>query len=199
MHLSDRQLNKPRQPQRGAVLVISLLILVVVTLIALAGSESTIFQEKMAHNLRETNTAFQSAESGLREAELWINTLEEAPTPLSAATCTSACDLSHDVWAENQPAGGNLAWQNASWWSSNGRRYGVDYSGGSATENRSIDDVNQQPRYVIELSNWTSDSLVVGGTHPPPVVNYYTVTTMGTGATDTAMAILESTFVKRFE
>lgn len=58
--------------QRGAVLVVSLIFLLVVTLIAVGSMRNTILEEKMAGNTRDRNLAFQSAESGVREAEQFI-------------------------------------------------------------------------------------------------------------------------------
>jgi type IV pilus assembly protein PilX len=59
----------PPRGERGVVLVVSLIFLVVLTILALAGSESALFQERMAGNLRDRELAFQSAESAVREAE----------------------------------------------------------------------------------------------------------------------------------
>lgn len=66
-----------RQPtrQRGAVLVVSLIILIVITVIAAGSMRGTILEEKMAGNTRDRNLAFQAAESAAREAELYIEGL----------------------------------------------------------------------------------------------------------------------------
>lgn len=58
--------------QSGTVLMISLLILLVMTLLGVSGINTTIMEEKMAGNFKNTNLAFQSAESGLRAAEAFI-------------------------------------------------------------------------------------------------------------------------------
>ena len=58
--------------QQGAVLVVSLIMLLVVTLIGVGSIRDTVLEERMAGNTRDRNVAFQSAESGLREAELLI-------------------------------------------------------------------------------------------------------------------------------
>ena len=57
---------------QGAVLVVSLLFLLVLTLIGVAGLQNTTIQEKMAGNLRDQNTAFQSAEAAIREGESYL-------------------------------------------------------------------------------------------------------------------------------
>ena len=53
--------------QHGAVLVISLLVLLVLTLIGVSSLDSSIMEEKMASNSQISTTAFQAAESAIRE------------------------------------------------------------------------------------------------------------------------------------
>ncbi|HED19242.1 MAG TPA: hypothetical protein ENI74_07040 [Gammaproteobacteria bacterium] len=61
--------------QQGVVLVISLLMLLVLTLIGISGMQGTILQERMASNTRDRNIAFQAAESAMRDAEVFLNTI----------------------------------------------------------------------------------------------------------------------------
>lgn len=68
-------LNKcVRQPQkqRGAVLIVSLVILMVITMLAVGSMQNTMLEEKMAGNSSDRNLAFQSTESAVREAEVFI-------------------------------------------------------------------------------------------------------------------------------
>ncbi len=57
----------PRAPrrERGAVLIVSLILLVVMTLLGVTSMNSTSLEEKMAANTQETTRAFQTAETGL--------------------------------------------------------------------------------------------------------------------------------------
>ncbi|MBK7541912.1 MAG: hypothetical protein IPN66_02220 [Candidatus Competibacteraceae bacterium] len=55
--------------QKGAALVVGLILLVVITLIGVSAMQSTTLQEKMAGNLRDSNLSFQAAEVGLRFCE----------------------------------------------------------------------------------------------------------------------------------
>ena len=61
-----------RRQQRGAVLAVSLVFLLVITLIAVGSMKNTILEEKMAGNIRDRNLAFQATESAVREAELFV-------------------------------------------------------------------------------------------------------------------------------
>ncbi len=58
--------------QRGAVLIVSLVILLIITMLAVGGMQNTILEEKMAGNSSDRNLAFQSSESAVREAEVFI-------------------------------------------------------------------------------------------------------------------------------
>lgn len=64
--------------QSGAVLFISLIMLLLLTLIGVSGMQTTILEEKMSGNYRDQNIAFQAAESTLLEAEKYI--MSPAPT-----------------------------------------------------------------------------------------------------------------------
>jgi len=63
--------------QRGAVLFISLMFLIVLTLIGLSAANVGIMQERMAGNVRESNEAFQNAEATLREIEEEVRIIVE--------------------------------------------------------------------------------------------------------------------------
>lgn len=69
MTTNEQKTRLPVRPvaraQRGAVLVVALVILSVLTLISLSGMNNTMLEETMAGNQQETNRAFQAAESGL--------------------------------------------------------------------------------------------------------------------------------------
>jgi len=56
--------------EQGSVLVIALVILLVLTMMAIAGVQSTSIQERMSGNMRDKDLSFQFAEMGLRDAEL---------------------------------------------------------------------------------------------------------------------------------
>lgn len=60
------------QAQRGAALVISLILLSIMTLLALAVLRTTLLDERMSGGLYDRSLAFQAAEAALREAEAVI-------------------------------------------------------------------------------------------------------------------------------
>lgn len=72
---SSHPTNGQISNQRGAVLIISLIVLTVLTIVVLSANRSVVIQERMTSAIRESNLTFQAAESGLREAEIFINGL----------------------------------------------------------------------------------------------------------------------------
>ncbi len=65
--------NAPfRHAQRGAILAVSLVFLIILTLVGVGAMQNTLLEEKMAGNVKDRNLAFQNAESAVREAELFI-------------------------------------------------------------------------------------------------------------------------------
>ncbi len=68
-------LNSRPAHQAGVVLVVGLIMLLLLTLIGVTGSQVTNLEEKMAGNSRDYNLAFQAAESALRAGEAATNSL----------------------------------------------------------------------------------------------------------------------------
>ena len=71
--------------ERGATLVTVMILLVVMTLLGLAGVRSTVMQERMTAGTFDRNLAFQAAETALLEGEQYAKTRPVAPT----TGCTS--------------------------------------------------------------------------------------------------------------
>jgi type IV pilus assembly protein PilX len=86
----NRQPSRPAplRRQRGATLVVVLILLLVMTLLGLASLRSTILEERMTSNLLDRSLGFQVAEGGLREAEVAL-TPNPAPTAFPAAGCNA--------------------------------------------------------------------------------------------------------------
>jgi type IV pilus assembly protein PilX len=58
--------------QGGVVFVVSLVILLIMTMLAVGSMQNTMLEEKMAGNASDRNLAFQSSESAVREAEVFV-------------------------------------------------------------------------------------------------------------------------------
>ena len=77
-----------RAHRRGFIMVVSLLILVVMTLLALAMFRSFGLQERIAGNTRDKQRAFEAAESALQYGEWWLRQGNGG----SGASCAGAVD-----------------------------------------------------------------------------------------------------------
>lgn len=168
--------------QQGAVLILSLIFLLALTLLGLSGMRTSTLEEKMSSNMRDMDLAFEAAESGLRESETWIDTRTSEPKLPSGFV--------YDV--NGLP---DLTSQNHTWWTSdaNTGEYGV--TGSSA-----VTGVHDQPRFVLQFRAFIPDSLVVGY-DPSKGRNVYRATARGTGAAvaaETAQRMVQDTVVKRF-
>lgn len=85
------QVAAGRCAQRGAVLPVALIMLLIISLLAVAGMSDTTLQERMAGSLRDRDIAFQAAEASLRQGELWIeNNLAQAAAALELAPVAAA-------------------------------------------------------------------------------------------------------------
>lgn len=89
---------KTRSGQQGAALLMALMFLVILTMIGFSSITSTTLEERMARNSRESNIAFQAAETALRDGETDLagtGTSARVPaitvgdfTPVAAGDCT---------------------------------------------------------------------------------------------------------------
>ena len=68
---------KPAQRQRGAVLIISIILLVVLTMLGLYLSQTGILELRMADNAASRSIAFQHAETARTKAESVMNALAD--------------------------------------------------------------------------------------------------------------------------
>jgi Tfp pilus assembly protein PilX len=58
--------------QNGAILFVSLIILVLLTILGLSSLRTTLLQEKMTANYKNKSSIFQGAEAALRAGEKWM-------------------------------------------------------------------------------------------------------------------------------
>lgn len=77
-----------KKNQQGAVLIVALIMLLLLTIIGLSSMRGTSLQENMAGNMRDSNLSLQAAEAALRKGEQIVSskladnslgTLEAAP------------------------------------------------------------------------------------------------------------------------
>ncbi|WP_313320393.1 PilX N-terminal domain-containing pilus assembly protein [Stenotrophomonas sp.] len=96
--------------QRGASLLVVLIILVVITLIGLASIRGTLLRERLSGNMYDRSLAFQSAESALREAEVAVRAAVVGGSSIGVdcSLPATACPIP----PANTYAGGGAGWIN---------------------------------------------------------------------------------------
>jgi type IV pilus assembly protein PilX len=183
--------NSPEQPgherhgrsrQGGAILVISLILLLVMTILALTVAQTSRVQERMAGNVRDSDLSFQAAEAGLRDAENFLWSRTSQPITCGAAPC--------DVYQQDAFEDVDLRVQDEAWWQGNGKEYGV----AGAQE---VLGVQEDPRYVIEELGFARFSLTVGKGLPTGRT-FYRNTAHAYGGTKTAQTVVEDTFTRPY-
>lgn len=87
--------------QSGAVLIISLVILIVLTVLVLSGTQSTLVQEKMTASIRNSHISLEIAESGLKDAEEMIDTLVGVSTFTGLNGLYSVNNGPSDIFADS--------------------------------------------------------------------------------------------------
>ena len=134
--MTNRQKNQIIYPgaESGAVLIVGLIMLLLITVVGLASIRGSGMQELMAGNMRDRNIAFQTTESGLRLAESTIDSLVGNPF--------SGNGLWEDLNVPGAPLSPVSSWQADGW-------IAVDDGVSNALETNATGLVNN-PRYVIE-------------------------------------------------
>ena len=96
----------PLHKQSGAVLAVSLMILLMMTLIGVSSMRGTVLQERMASNTKDRNQAFQAAETAIREAEAYLQSIVtigsfDGTAGLFSDTQAEPDFLSYTTWSSN--------------------------------------------------------------------------------------------------
>lgn len=128
--------------QRGVSLFLGLMVLLVLTLLALAVIQVVTMQERMSRNLRDSTIAFQAAEAALRAGEQQINAGTATGDPFNFSRFSTACTTNAGLCVVSNT--GTPVWtQIGTWTSANSQVL--------ASANFTVPSGVAQPRYIIEL------------------------------------------------
>lgn len=182
-----------RARQRGGTLIVGLVMLLLLTLIGVSGTQVASLEEKMAGNFLNRNLAFQAAESALRTAETWLH--DRSPDKLASSNfkCENIKDglyRGNCAWASNCRSTTHL-------WDT------LECTGGwgdpkqTALFTGTLSQISSQPSYVIEelARGGALNSDLEAGTAKADTV-MYRITARAAGGTPDAVAIVQSTFKK---
>lgn len=185
-----------RKCQDGAILITALLILLLLTLFGISTMDTNILEEKMAGNMRDRNSAFQSAESALRVAENWLAWLSTQTTTPDISNANiwavkaldAALDTSNDIpwWKEVNPDNGLPIFKDQDWWDANA----VTVSGDDELPDGTL---ASQPAYVIEKLPPSPTGLGAGESLEAADV-YLQITARGVGGSPNTVVVLQSVY-----
>ncbi|HIF80452.1 MAG TPA: hypothetical protein EYQ05_07745 [Gammaproteobacteria bacterium] len=175
-------LNHPDN-QRGWVLVVGLVILVMLTILSMALMKTARLEEKMAGATRDMNLSFQAAETALRGAENFIESQTKESIFITTANefYSQEDDEPDDLFTEV-------------WDDENSKAMFAD-------EDEALQGVTLSPRYMIKKLKKIGESnlTITGygdGDAPRPTV--FRVTVRGTGGTNDRATWLRSHYSKVF-
>ncbi|OQW79566.1 MAG: hypothetical protein BVN35_01645 [Proteobacteria bacterium ST_bin11] len=159
-----------RAKQSGAVLMVSLIMLLLLTIIGVTGTNVTSLEEKMAGNMRDRNLAFQAAESALQAGETWLNTHAFSCSKNNGRfnprdkDCNSATAETVEVWDS------------------------IDWSTDSVAYSGVLSNLSANPRYIIE------DLGCLPAPAACPGIHNYRITARATGGSTDAIVMLQSIY-----
>ncbi len=183
---STRQYGS-RHQQRGAILFISLIMLLMMTIIGVTSMSNVTMEERMAGNLRDGDLSFQAAEAALRTGENWIMGL--TTDPAYCTTTPTACTTAFD-----QSVLPNLGTQDTAFWNGNARNFAID---GGITGDNSY--VSSNPQFVIELQTFVPEQQSIGNVNYVPGGHFFKITAHGVGGSTEAETVLQTIVAKRLQ
>lgn len=162
--------------QRGAVLVVGLIFLALMTLIGVTAFSVTTQQERMAGNARDRTRALEAAEMALRHCE---RVMSQPTPPTFSATGGAGGFYTEPALAMPEK------WQTLNWHTD------------STHQLAGVAGVAEQPRCIVQrLSTVTTANASLRAELPQGSSYAYQVTARGVGANRNTAVVLQSTFIR---
>lgn len=173
--------HKPSiKQQQGAVLVIGLIMLLLLTVIGVSSIRGTDLQERMAGNARDHNLAFQASEAAVRSAENYLSSA-------SITAYNGVTGYYQDLTGATSP----VLWTSANW----------DAKGVKLADN-TLKGVSEQSKYAIEQLEVTISPGNYGSAVDQQSLDamaekeVYRITARGVGSTKDSEALIQTTFIR---
>ena len=203
-----------RNAQRGAILIVALLFLTILTILGVTAMTTTTHEEKMAGHSRDTSLAFQAAEAALRDARRDINGIVIPPfnAPRNPAI-SKATGFGDGTGAKNGSCGTSAVPPVTV-----GLCMPFDYDGTtsvppvfnntiSLTASPSVEFgtytgalmpttlLSRKPRYFIEVLCYVPPDESFGG-NPGDFCNFFRITAAGYGGNPNTRVIVQEIFLR---
>jgi type IV pilus assembly protein PilX len=174
--------------QRGATLVVVLVLLLLMTLLGLASLRGTLLEERMTSNLLDRSIGFQNAEAALREAEALVSGNVTVPTAGCNAQgiCSTPLATATERWADAAFAGWRTSTAISAADAPNRPQYIVEYMG-------------EYPDIAENRLNRSANEAQYGAQGGVQLRRYYRVTARSRdpGANDRSFVVLQSSIAVR--
>lgn len=171
--------------QRGAVLIVGLIILLLMTMIGLTAMQGTSQQERMSGNLRDGNVALQAGEAAVRLGErMTIYDREE-----KSGTYVEA--VSDNTRGQRRDPGEAKDTHSALWSTSSNTNIKLDDLGEAEPTSKTA----KAPSYMAEkLLNFPASPSE--GMPPKSTLDAFRVTGYGTGGRETSESLVQSISIR---
>jgi len=171
--------------QKGVVLFISLVLLLVLTIIGVSSVQTTSLEQRMARNSHDSVLAFQAAEVALRDAENYLQTVVDPVASFPVAGTGG--------YTQSAPYTATEYWDAPGLWTGSG----------SVVAPTAITGVDEPPRYIIEwvaTVDTDNNPYLQSSSYTSAIdsVEIFRITARGVGGSTNARVILQSTFGVKF-
>ncbi len=177
--------------QRGVVLAVGLILLLVMTLIMIVAMSGSILQERMAGAMRNESMADVGADSAVRDGELWVwRNIVAAGGQLT---------ISPTVFPLRPTSAAALNYRSSNSWVAGGNQFGTAGTGISFPASDPYYRMAQTPTFLVEGLGEVSGNEAVefaggGGNTVNESLHYYRITGRSTGGNVGVVRAAESTF-----
>jgi type IV pilus assembly protein PilX len=190
--------------QKGASLLIALLMLIVILLLGISAAQLALQGEKASRNDRDRQTAFQAAEAGLMDAE---RDIENSPDPTQSRSYLFASDNAKDFidgcgnsgnslgLCNPAPKGAPPLWQTIDFLDQTESARTVPYGTftGQKFQTGGGSLPGHPPRYIIELMTDTRAGL---SANKEDIAYIYRITAIGFGMRESTQVVLQTIYRK---
>lgn len=172
-----------KQRQAGAVLIVALVMVLLMTIVGVSAIKGSNLQELMAGNVRDKQISFQAAEASLRAAETAVNGIN--PPNIGGAAIGFMEQLDEGSVSSH--------WRNDFVWFEGSNQFSV-------LTDMALEMTYEKPRYVVEKLDVTyipgSDGRAVDllGVQNAPEIMIYRITGRGIGLTENSITYLQSLY-----
>ena len=179
-----------RNKQAGAVLAITMIIMLVLTLLVVSTTQDVVTQEKMTAAIRDTNLSLAAAESAVTEAEQFI----ESQTTLAAFATTGNGLYEKDDESSDSDDGPSDLFDSVIWSSTNSVVAATTVAGVEARYFIVDSNIIAVPEEDLSGVNITGYGQTTGGGD----VNAFKIVARATGKSGNAERVVVSYYGKRF-